>query len=101
MQWTVLDKRAGWPRVDSHESSQSRAPASCIESNHDSTRTALRRLLTADTSPSSRLINNGPLTLFTDWAASFDHAGKALRRLSDDASLDRGLRAVLAGPSAE
>ena len=79
-----------WARVAAH-----RAPTSGIESNHDRTRMALRRLLTADTSPSSSLITNSPLTPFADWAASFHHAGKDLRRLSDDASLDRGLRAVL------
>ncbi len=67
-----------------------------IESNPDRTRTALRRLLTADTDPSSSLVTNSPLTPFADWAASLHHAGKGLRRLFEDASLDRGLRAVLA-----
>jgi thiopeptide-type bacteriocin biosynthesis protein len=80
-----------WSRVAAH-----RARASGIESNHGNMRTVLRRLLTADTGPSSSLINNSPLTPFADWAASFDHAGKTLRRLSDDTSLARGLRAVLA-----
>ncbi|MGH3814995.1 MAG: methyltransferase, FxLD system [Pseudonocardiaceae bacterium] len=80
-----------WAQVAAH-----RAPAAGIESNHDRTRTALRRLLTADTGPSSSLVNNSPLTPFADWAASFHHAGKGLRRLFEDASLDRGLRAVLA-----
>lgn len=74
-----------WARVAAHRRS---APA------HDdgSARTALRRLMTADTSSAS----TGPLASFTEWAAAFGNAGKALRSLSDTARLNRGLRAVLA-----
>src|SRR5262249_25571952 len=63
---------------------------------HHRASTALHRLMTADAHPHGNLINTGPLKPFQNWAVAFDHAGQALRHLSDDAALHRGLRAVLA-----
>jgi protein-L-isoaspartate(D-aspartate) O-methyltransferase len=80
-----------WARVSAH-----RAFSPAAGRGHPRARRALRRLLTADTGPGSVLINNGPLAPCKDWAAAFDHTGRRLRRLSDDGTLDRGLRAVLA-----
>jgi protein-L-isoaspartate(D-aspartate) O-methyltransferase len=80
-----------WARVSTH-----RALSPAAGRGHPRARRALRRLLTADTGPGSVLINNGPLARCKDWAAAFDHTGRILRRLSDDGTLDRGLRAVLA-----
>lgn len=56
----------------------------------------LRRLMTGDAAPASRLLNqDGPLTHLADWAAAFDSAGSALGGLARGGTLRRGLRAVL------
>lgn len=79
-----------WAKVAQHKR------GSAPEHDYGSARTALRRLMTADIRSASSLITVGPLAPFTEWAAAFSNAGKALRRLSDTARLNRGLRAVLA-----
>jgi protein-L-isoaspartate(D-aspartate) O-methyltransferase len=80
-----------WARVAAH-----RAPAIGTEPDHQQVRARIRRLLTADTSLGAALLTRRPLAPYASWAAAFDHAGEALRRLSDEGTLTRGLRAVLA-----
>lgn len=80
-----------WARVAAH-----RAPAIETERDHQRVRAQIRRLLTADTSLSGALLTHGPLAPYAAWVASFDHAGQALRSMSGEGALTRGLRAVLA-----
>lgn len=57
---------------------------------------AARRLVTLDTSPSSPLLLDGPLTPLRDWLDAFTAAGHQLAQLAHTGRLHRGLRAVLA-----
>ncbi|MGH3565521.1 MAG: thiopeptide-type bacteriocin biosynthesis protein [Pseudonocardia sp.] len=57
----------------------------------------LRRLMAADTSPTSPLLHrHGSLAFLAEWAAAFAEAGQTLGDLAHNATLTRGLRAVLA-----
>lgn len=51
--------------------------------------------MTVDASPSSRLLDAGPLAAVAGWAAAFDRVGGQLADLARRGTLERGLRAVL------
>lgn len=58
---------------------------------------ALRRLMTADTGPTSPLLQrHGSLAYFAEWAAAFTESGQTLGDLAHNGTLTRGVRAVLA-----
>ena len=57
---------------------------------------AVRRLLTLDTDPRTRLITDGPLNLHARWLAAYHDSGTLLGARARTGDLDRGLRAVLA-----
>ncbi|MBA9003062.1 thiopeptide-type bacteriocin biosynthesis protein [Thermomonospora cellulosilytica] len=57
----------------------------------------LRLLMTADTRPTGPLFGpNRPLAFASSWITAFDVAGRALEEAAGNASLERGLRDVLA-----
>jgi thiopeptide-type bacteriocin biosynthesis protein len=57
----------------------------------------LRRLMITDTSPDGALFAaTGSLATLADWVAAFTNAGRTLRVLATEGTLQRGLRAVLA-----
>lgn len=58
--------------------------------------TQLRQLMITDTSPASPLLaDTGSLAALADWVTAFADAGRALRDLAIEGTLQRGLRAVL------
>ena len=59
-------------------------------------KTAIHRLMTVDASPTSALVDGGPLASVADWSAAFERAGQQLADLARRGTLERGLRAVLA-----
>lgn len=59
-------------------------------------KTAVRRLMTVDASPTSALVNGGPLAPLAAWSATFERVGQQLAELARRGTLERGLRAVLA-----
>jgi protein-L-isoaspartate(D-aspartate) O-methyltransferase len=52
--------------------------------------------MTVDVSPTSTLVDGGPLDAIADWIRAFEQAGRQLAELARRGLLERGLRAVLA-----
>ncbi|WP_338598497.1 thiopeptide-type bacteriocin biosynthesis protein [Saccharopolyspora sp. SCSIO 74807] len=82
-----------WARVADIRS----APHDTSPARLNNRESGLRRLITADTSPTSSLMREGgSLAPLSPWFAAFAHAGRTLRALAHGGTLSRGLRAVLA-----
>jgi protein-L-isoaspartate(D-aspartate) O-methyltransferase len=82
-----------WAKVAQHRPTPPTPPAPF--SDHIRWAAAARRLMSIDASPTSPLVDGGPLTAVAEWLAGFDHAGRHLADLAARGQLERGLRAVL------
>jgi protein-L-isoaspartate(D-aspartate) O-methyltransferase len=79
-----------WARVAGHR------PADHTTAPLGRVRAATYRLMTVDASPTSVLVDGGPLAAMADWSAAFERAGLRLADLACHGRMERGLRAVLA-----
>jgi thiopeptide-type bacteriocin biosynthesis protein len=80
-----------------HRVTRERPPPSDVSLDQVSeVETAVRTLLTADTTPGSALLQpDGPLAAAAPWAAAFRQAGLQLGALARSGTLQRGLRQAL------